>query len=385
MGNRLSVNPGLLSKDQVEHSLHRLLAWGVFLRVLIAAWNAWVGPTPGADLDALGAHLAAQEVAKNAEFLPLKMGTTQYINFLAGVYLLLFPSQFIGAAASVLAWYVGAKALVGAMQLLALGDRQRELAVTIYCFMPSAVLLTGVTLREPFQMALLNLAVLYFLRACLRWGKQNWLYFIASLSLAGTLHGALLASGILFAVLAVMCYAMLGRRVSLSLRAIPVALAAAGILMAGVNFFTTFSYDLSDGLLSAVEVYQDKLLSIDARTHYKEQVSIGSGAGMVVYFAWSLLQYWLEPFPWRTLTAADVILVAENGVRLCLMVMAIRNAYRAQGSERRILICLGVSYLLIEFIWSIGTINWGTALRHHLPSLGMLVMVGCAFRTKAVA
>ncbi|MDO9236523.1 MAG: hypothetical protein Q7U28_10910 [Aquabacterium sp.] len=382
IGKKLAVETVQRANDGGGESLPRILMWGVFLRLLVATWNTWVGPTPGADLDALGAHMAAQAVANSGEFLPFKMGTTQYINFLAGVYVLLCSSQFVGAAMSVLAWYVGAKALLEVTRLMAFGGRQRELATMIYCFMPSAILLTGVTLRESYQMALLNLAVLYFLRACLRWGKHNWLYFLACISVAGTLHGALLASGILFAVLAVVCHALLGRRVKMDLRVVPLAVMAVGILVVGVNFFTTFSYDLSDGLLSAVELYQDRLLSVDARTHYKEQVNIGSGTDMVLYFAWSLVQYWLEPFPWRPLTGADVVLVAENVVRLALMVMTISNIRTAQGSERRILIFLALSYLIIELTWSFGTINWGTALRHHLPSFGMLVVLGCAYRPK---
>lgn len=32
----------------------------------------------------------------------------------------------------------------------------------------------------------------------------------------------------------------------------------------------------------------------------------------------------------------------------------------------------------LEMIWSIGTINWGTAIRHHLPVWGLLLLAAYA-------
>jgi hypothetical protein len=37
-----------------------------------------------------------------------------------------------------------------------------------------------------------------------------------------------------------------------------------------------------------------------------------------------------------------------------------------------------VLYLVVEGVWSIGTANWGTAARHHVPSIGLLVVAALA-------
>lgn len=39
-------------------------------------------------------------------------------------------------------------------------------------------------------------------------------------------------------------------------------------------------------------------------------------------------------------------------------------------------------YLFLELIWSFGTVNWGTALRHHIPSIGLLIV--CALHKKQI-
>jgi len=34
----------------------------------------------------------------------------------------------------------------------------------------------------------------------------------------------------------------------------------------------------------------------------------------------------------------------------------------------------------MEGIWSLGTVNWGTSIRHHLPALGLLLVVGFSYK-----
>ena len=33
----------------------------------------------------------------------------------------------------------------------------------------------------------------------------------------------------------------------------------------------------------------------------------------------------------------------------------------------------------MEFVWALGTTNWGTASRHHVPIFGVLLIIGIAF------
>ena len=44
------------------------------------------------------------------------------------------------------------------------------------------------------------------------------------------------------------------------------------------------------------------------------------------------------------------------------------------GKNKASILFIFLVYLLLEFLWALGTVNWGTASRHHLPSLGLLVI-----------
>ena len=51
-----------------------------------------------------------------------------------------------------------------------------------------------------------------------------------------------------------------------------------------------------------------------------------------------------------------------------------RGLRTAENDERKILFFIYFLYMILETIWSLGTINWGAAMRHLLPSMGILVL-----------
>jgi hypothetical protein len=95
--------------------------------------------------------------------------------------------------------------------------------------------------------------------------------------------------------------------------------------------------------------------------------------------------------PWKISSIVDVVALLENILRFWLIWNALKylvGSYRNKpmfvahnyfGHERYILLIF-LSYLIMETIWSLGTSNWGTASRHHLPSLGLLLVMGFAYR-----
>jgi glucose dehydrogenase len=95
--------------------------------------------------------------------------------------------------------------------------------------------------------------------------------------------------------------------------------------------------------------------------------------------------------PWKISSIIDVVALLENMLRFWLIWNTLKYlvgtylnkpmfvAHNAFGN-RRFYLFIFLSYLLIESLWSLGTSNWGTASRHHVPSLGLLLVVGFVYR-----
>jgi hypothetical protein len=84
----------------------------------------------------------------------------------------------------------------------------------------------------------------------------------------------------------------------------------------------------------------------------------------------------LAPFPWQIGSPLDIEAMLEGWVRLALLVTSWR-AWRLSVGEARsrigFLFCL---FVAMEFLWALGTVNWGTAVRHHILAYGLLALTG---------
>ena len=146
-----------------------------------------------------------------------------------------------------------------------------------------------------------------------------------------------------------------------------------------LTLFTSISYSLDDGLVAAIRAFQEGALATAGRATYKDSVEINGVTGLLIFVPISLFQYLFEPMPWRISDGLDVMVLFENILRGWLLWKALVSLRNLLGQCQRAVLFVFVSYLLIEVIWSLGTINWGTALRHHIPSTGLLLAAAFAY------
>jgi hypothetical protein len=99
---------------------------------------------------------------------------------------------------------------------------------------------------------------------------------------------------------------------------------------------------------------------------------------------WTVLStfmvYQIMPLPWQFGSIADVVLFAENMFRVLLLLSYLLYRKKLTQLQKDNMDALVLMWFLIELIWSFGTVNWGTAARHHVPAVGLLLIVGLGSR-----
>ena len=138
-------------------------------------------------------------------------------------------------------------------------------------------------------------------------------------------------------------------------------------------------------LADAVRLFQVGSIidSGGSRAQYADlKLEIEGVSGLLFFLPASLFQYLFEPMPWRNLSLVDYILVLENMMRAVFIFFAVRGLFvlPSKSNEKKIIFFLLVCFFSTELIWAVGTTNWGTASRHHVPSLGILLLLGLAFQ-----
>lgn len=354
--------------------LQRIIFLGFAARICIAMWNGFWGPSFGSELDPMSFHESAADLANNMSLDSVGIGSI-YVLYLAGVYWLITDSLFLGSLLSCFAWLGSALVLARCLRLLNGQRSHQQFLMVWYCFLPSSIMWTAVTLREPYQLLFINLAALASLHIVAGSGRRYWALFAAASIGAGILHGALLASMAISTAALLLLLSYRKRGYVLSLKSFGLALLSCMTLAVGVAVFNEYSYGASENLVASIEQYQEGLVELEARSNYKEPVPLDGILNFLLSVSVGFFQYLTEPYPWRVAALVDAITLSENVLRLILIFYGVRMLVRGpRTSVRPLYLWALLTMLATELIWSVGTVNWGTALRHHLPSMGLLLL-----------
>ena len=363
-----------------ERWVLRTIWLGFAAHLGIALWNGLAGPSFGAEVDAQTFHRYAAQVARYQQPPEGSLAVYSYAHALGLVYRVTGVSLLVGSLLSCLAWLASAFLVRSMMRLLRADTTAQCAALLVFGLMPSTVLWNSVTLREPYQLLCVNLAMFASLRILVARDYRCWLLLIAAIVFGTYLHAVVAVFGVFVAALTL--FLELWRPLGVAGRiALVVVISLAVIAVAIVLFRTVFMYDLKSGPQTALENFLLKGM-YPARTNYRETTSIGGMLGLAMFVPVSLFQYLFEPMPSSVNAPIDAGYVLENVLRAIMIGSMLSAVLRTSGLERRNVVVVLLSYFCIETLWSMGTLNWGTSARHHLPAAGLLALGASAYSAR---
>lgn len=352
-----------------------IIAIGLSLRVAFAVVNAnWLHLPHIDDFHETAALLVAGEIQ------PFDISLV-YPHFLGLVYALTGPHVIVGYVASTLAWTGAALCLDAILKLLGIAPRARLAALFVFALTPSSIFFGAVIMRDVYQLLFVNLMLLSVLRIGIARDYDAAVPMVLSGAGVCLTHWAFPAWTIIV-VLTAALWVLLAHRPRVPSQALVVLLAIAFTVFA-TAMLLRFGFDLSGGIAAATGDYRELLELRDPRTAYRLFTDFVAAGGLLSIMA-GLLQYMFEPMPWHAQNLGDLAVLGENVVRLVLLGMALWALVTDRARRIPILVLL-FAWCCLEGIWSLGTIAWGSAVRHHLPGSGLLVAAAFAtFRFERV-
>jgi hypothetical protein len=350
---------------------------GFALRLLYAARIGYVGAADGLDMDAEGFYMRMVIIARTGIFEGMRVGEPLVLNSVGTLMGFLGDDVFIACLFSCLAWLVSGLFFAGSARLMDGDDRLKVAAILLYSFWPTAIPYTTITLREPYQLMFASMAL--YTAMCLFRTRSPifWPILIVGLTGMGSLHGGLTAFAVTLLMLTAIFYTLFGGARFSAASVAMSAIFAIVVGYVGISSFSSLGYNIEGGILESAQTYQGYGANIFGRTNYKEEVQSVEGIGGVLFVPVGLLQYLFEPMPWRISALVDVILFFENIVRFLIIALALIELVKSpKHAQRTLLLFLLLAYLAQELLWSLGTVNWGTASRHHVPAMGLLLLTG---------
>lgn len=350
---------------------------GFAIRLLYAARIGFQGAADGLDMDAESFYLHMVNIARTGIYEPMRIGEPLLVNTIGALMGLFGDGVFVGCLFSCLAWLVSGLFFSKSVALTDANDSLKMMAVTLYSFWPTGIPYTTITLREPYQLMFVSIA-LYAALALFR-GRNAFYWPVLAFGLIGTgaLHGGLAAFGIAMFILTMIFYSLFGGSKFPLAQVLFAAVLAFIIGYFGFLNSGSLGYNIEGGLIESAQSYQGGGLGNYGRTNYKEEVASITGLDALFFVPIGLFQYLFEPMPWKISTSSDIVLFVENLTRLAIILLAIVELVKSPKHPQRTLLFFLISaYFAQEMLWSLGTVNWGTASRHHVPAMGLLILTG---------
>jgi len=351
----------------------------------VALLNVYVGAIIGADVDALNFHAAAVNLAALPEpvwFFGVGNGLVTYTHSLGLLYRAFGASLIFGGELSVLAFAMSCIVLVKLLDLLDL-RRFRVGIILLFGLLPSAVIFRSATLRESWQALFFLLCVYWAIRLRKPPGILIFSFMLMSALCMATLHYCLSNYAAYLIVISVY-WRIFGRKKGI-LWARPVKFMFTGLLVACVIMLTlkigrhgisTYSFQSVGQTLKEVENFRLESVTILGRTTYGVMLDTSSVYGLVTTIPMVFVQYMFAPFPWQIEKVVDIPAMLESMLRIALMFFALSSWRKYSGEVRNYYGFLLIAVLGMELVWALGTVNWGTAVRHHVPGYGVIVLLG---------
>ena len=243
------------------------------------------------------------------------------------------------------------------------------------------VLFGSVTLRESYEILFFMLSVYCGIKAHV-YGKHSYFVWMACFSLLMGLfhHGLLLYSVIMVVIIFFWRIGSSGGIFSVS-KSRMIAIVFAPIIIASIlavapNIAGTEALlSLSGGQgLEFAEKFGGH--NTDSRAAYSRTLDISSPLSFFVSSVVVLFNYLFRPFIWQIRNILDVYAVIEVLLRVVLIYFSLKAWRNACGSRQKLLALMLMIYFSMTFLWALGTSNYGTAMRHHLLSYWILIVLG---------
>ena len=353
----------------------------IALHQAVAIINAFIFTTIGADADAITFNRNAGELAVSHDFY-FSIGSKFYENMLGIFYLLFGYSHFLGEQLSILAFALSCIVLIKIMKQLNLLKYQ-GISLIFFGALPTMVLLGSVTLRESYQVLFFMLAVFFGIKMQIRGGlNRNYIFFGLSALVMGLFHNGLIVYMLFLGVL----FLAFPLRKSTSLWRIKkshfLLFVLLPVSLAGLSAVVKLQIPGTDAL-SAL----GSMDTLDYSSSYRGRSSISRATYGVeldhasffsfVSSAFILYIYYLfAPFPWQVSNILDMYAAMESIIRLILIYYSIKHWRSAFGVQKRLLSLMLILFFSMSFLWALGTTNYGTAMRHHMLTWWILVIMG---------
>ena len=362
----------------------QLIIFALFFRLLIILISDYNQNVFFIGDDAWGMHIAGLDVSTWDKIDFFDQNKIPYISFIAVIYKYIYPSYLLSALCSLIVWLLSLYVLIKILNLLKINKNIIFAALIIYCFLPTSIIYTSSTIREPYQLLVTNLFLLCLVNIYLSNNYFKILYNFSTIIFLSFIFYMLHRIGPIFGIinLLIALFIIFSKFKFKKVYFLNIFLFVSLLIFFTINFISYFTYNFSfeqfqKGYIKAIQIYQNGLFlsSPNSRATYFQLHNFENYFDIIKFILIAFLKYNLEPIlsP-QKINTKDIVLIFENLVRSSIYIVIFVFSFNINNLKNNIYVAILLVLLFTEMVWSLGTNNWGTASRHHIPSAGIILI-----------
>lgn len=300
-----------------------------------------------------------------------------------GFYRLGGASTLLGPELSVFAYALSCIVLVRLFDLLKV-IRFRYILAGMFGLLPAGIVFTSVPIRESFELLLL-MCVVY---GGISYVSQGRIAALLLMVLTG-LGLSVIHKGLVLIALPVMglfiAYKLLlsGKHLCRNWKMAvgPVVLAAMIVATLAVAHYDlpgsgTIRAVLAGQVLEHIGASRELIDMDNPRSSFGVALDTGSTGALARTLIPTYLYYLFGPFPWQVEHARDLYAMLEALARTMLLAASLLVLWRGSRHARAVVGGMMALYVGMTVFWALGTTNYGQAIRHHVLTNWILVLIG---------
>ncbi len=353
-------------KKSDDKVMFMILVGGLMLRMAALYYDRTVAWLPFNTTDAQRFHELSVETANALPDTLLEHFTGFYSQVLGVIYYIFGPYQFWGHFLNISFIMLAATKLMDIADLIGLTLKNKKLMVALWLYMPIPFLMGYALLREASIYYFVVLSIYHFLK----WTKEyrSWDMVIAILAviIGAKYHDGLIAIAVPY-LYAFLFYSRKRKKIKINVLNIACIITALVLFLGFIGSEEGQEYiEKTNAETGGGSSY---LTSLKVETPVE---FLFAGPIKAVYLIYS-------PMPWLIRGGMDILTFClDSSLWIYTTYLFFKN-YRQVDSRYRILV---LCILLGGFVYGMGTLNTGTAIRHRNKLMPLALVLMMAIRNK---
>lgn len=326
----------------------------VLVHQIALIFNVFIKPLPGASGDAIAFSEHAVLILEKNNFT-LTYGSALYENLIAVLYKFFGQSYLMLSELVLLCFSYSCLAFIRLLERLNINNK--HIPLLFYGLLPSSVIHLSIPLREVFELTFL-IITFNCLYDFISSKKIRYLFkAVLPIIFLALIHKAMII--LLFGLLCFFIFIFL--KDSLNLNKYLLYLSTIIVFLWSLKFTNYFD----QGFIQTIIDFRNS-------TDFGDMTYIAninnSLLGLFFGFSSIYIHYMMGPFIWDSRNIFDLVASFESLLRIYILLRMLYfyfNKNIIYSFKKELSILLGL-YFIITIFWSLGTTNYGTAVRHHV-------------------